>query len=225
MLDYPKTLDGQWTLKFALERLADDQGLDRALYAAVWPLGRLQTAIGRAQDHLEAALHIVDEDERLNSPPHRDRRILNWSELFKRTAQVANAPAIQAKRNEAAKVKQRKLSRDKVMVQTIARAKEWTDLELLMRTLRELGAKPLLLSMPVEDIRLEAYGASAPTREAFLQRLDAMAVQFDFPLMDFREHQKDPAFLVDFFDHLSAKGWLYYNKALDDFYHGRISSL
>ena len=225
MLDYPKTMEGQWTLRFALERLANDGGLDRAMYAAVWPLGRLQTAIGRAQDHLEAALHIVEEDESLNASPHRGRRILNWSDLLKRTAQVASAPAIQAKRNEAAKVKQRKLSRDKVMVQTIAKAKEWTDLELLMRTLDELGAKPLLLSMPVEDIRLEAYGASAPTREAFVQRLDTMAERFDFPLMDFREHEKDPAFLVDFLDHLSAKGWLYYNKALDDFFHGRISSL
>lgn len=225
MLDYPKTLDDDWVLEFALERLAGTSLVDRALYAAVWPLGRLETAIGRAQDHVEAALHILDEDERLNPTPRRGRRVLNWSDLLKRAAQVANAPAIRAKRNEADRAKARKVSRDKVLEQAIARAKEWTDLELLMRTFRELGAQPLLLSMPVEDIRLEVYGASAPTREAYVRKLDAMAERYDFPLLDFREHEKDTGFLVDFLDHLSDEGWLYYNKALDDFYHGRISSL
>ena len=49
----------------------------------------------------------------------------------------------------------------------------------------------------------------------------AKASHFDVALLDFREHEKDPAFLVDFLDHLSPQGWLYYNKALDDFYHER----
>ena len=39
----------------------------------------------------------------------------------------------------------------------------------------------------------------------------------------FRDHENDPAFLVDFLDHLSAEGWLYYNKALDDFFHERLT--
>jgi D-alanine transfer protein len=104
-------------------------------------------------------------------------------------------------------------------------AREWTDLELLLRTMRELGAEPLLLSMPVEDIRLEVYGADAKLRNAYVQRLDALAEQYHLRLIDFREHERDPAFLVDFLDHLSGKGWLYYDKALDDFFHGRVSSL
>ena len=76
-----------------------------------------------------------------------------------------------------------KASRDKTMTQTIAHAKEWTDLELLLRTMKELDAKPLLLSMPVEDIRLEVNGATASTREAYVRRMDAMARQYDFPLL------------------------------------------
>jgi D-alanine transfer protein len=58
-------------------------------------------------------------------------------------------------------------------------------------------------------------------RSAYLQRLDALAAQYHAPLDDFRDHQNDPGFLVDFLDHLSPDGWLYYNKALDDFYHDR----
>ena len=106
-------------------------------------------------------------------------------------------------------------------VKVVEHAKEWTDLELLLRTFGELGAQPLLLSMPVEDIRLEVYGVSPEARTAYLRHLDGLAGRFDVALLDFRAHQKDPAFLVDFLDHLSPQGWLYYNKALDDFYHER----
>src|SRR4029079_11128958 len=105
------------------------------------------------------------------------------------------------------------------------RAREWTDFELLLRTLNELGAEPLLLSMPVEDIRLEVYGATPKLRNAYVERLDALAEKYRVPLIDFRDHERDPAFLVDFLDHLSGKGWLYYDKALDDFFHDRVSSL
>jgi D-alanine transfer protein len=75
--------------------------------------------------------------------------------------------------------------------------------------------------MPVEDIRLEAYGVSPEARTAYLRRLDDTAKNYDVALLDFRIHEKDTEFLVDFLDHLSPRGWLYYNKALDDFYHER----
>ncbi len=68
-------------------------------------------------------------------------------------------------------------------------------------------------------------GISAASRDLFNQRLQAVAREYRFPLLDFREHAVDPAFLVDFSDHLSGKGWLYYDKALDDFFHGRIRAL
>ena len=79
--------------------------------------------------------------------------------------------------------------------------------------------------MPIEDIRLEVYGLEKEARLAYVQRLEGMARQFGYPMLLFREHEKDPAFLYDFQDHLSAEGWLFYNKALDDFFHERISSL
>ena len=227
MLAYPKTLENHWLLDFALKRLARDTWVDRALYACAWPLGRMQNLVGRAQDHFEAALHIVAEDAKLNAPERRGLRALNWNDLLKRAAQfTVNKISIQAKRNEVAQ-KKSKLTREGTAFHTqsflkkVSKAREWTDLELLLRTFRELGAEPLLLSMPVEDIRLEVYGVSPEARTAYLRRLDALAEKHDLPLLDFRDHQKDPGFLVDFLDHLSPQGWLYYNKALDDFYHAR----
>jgi D-alanine transfer protein len=229
MLMYPKTLENEWLLHCALRHLAGDTLKDRVLYALLWPLGRLQNAVGRAQDHFEAVLHIIAEDETLpvSAPPtpKHGRRPVNWADFRKRAAKLA-INIISTKRKEVAQ-KRAKRSRDHspnptpTFVQTVAKAREWTDFELLMRTFQETGAKPLLLSMPVEDIRLEVYGVSTEVRSAYLQRLDALAAEYHAPLDDFRDHQNDPGFLVDFLDHLSPDGWLYYNKALDDFYHER----
>jgi len=225
MLAYPKTYSRRSLLKFALARLAGDSFLDRSLYWAAWPLGRLHNAIGRAQDHLEVALHILDEDESLDEQldatsktSHQPGR-LNWVDILKRAARFANSTALQAKRNEVARRHLPRASRDKVFMQTMASATEWTDLELLMRTLKELHAEPLLLSMPIEDIRLEVYGLSPDARTAYVDRIEGLAKRYDMPLLDFHEYQKDPNFLNDFLDHLSGQGWLYYNKALDDFFH------
>lgn len=227
MLDYPKTLENHWLLEFTLKRLARGTIGDRALYAAAWPLGQMQNAIGRVQDHFEAVLHILAEDAKLTEPERRGLRALNWNDLLKRAAQyTVNNTSLQAKRSEVARKKlQAKRESTEVQTQTfltkVSKAREWTDLDLLLRTFRELGADPLLLSMPVEDIRLEVYGVSPAARTAYLRKLDGLAEKYNVPLLDFRDHQKDAGFLVDFLDHLSPQGWLYYNKALDDFYHAR----
>jgi len=220
MLAFPNTLDDDWLLETALNRLAGDSAADRLLYDALRPLGALNNAIGRAQDHVEATLHILDEDTTLETAPARGRRVLNWSRLVKNTANVMGG-LVDKKRKQATKLRP-KISRDKAFIETVGKAKEWTDTELLLRTLRELGAQPLLLTMPVEDIRLEAAGLSPAARRVFTERLDRLAQRYDFPLLDFREYENDPGFLSDFFDHLSEKGWIYYNRELDNFYHDRI---
>ena len=225
MIDYPTTTDDSWLLDFAADRLADDSTFDRALLAAVWPLGQLQLGLGRAQDHFSAALHILDEDEQLNPTAKTGRRVLNWNDILKRAAKFANAAAVRTKQNEVAARKRQKSNRAKQFEYGLAHAQEWTDFELLLRTCQELGAQPLFLSMPIEDIRLEVYGLDPSARASYVTRLQGLADRFHYPLLMFRDQEKNPAFLFDFQDHLSGEGWLFYNKALDDFYHGRISSL
>ena len=227
MLAYPRTLANRSVLRFALNRLAGDRFTDHCLYWLVWPLGKLHNVIERAQDHLEVALHVLDEDEHLNAATASGhaRRGLNWGNLLTRAARFANATALQAKRNEVVRRHLPRASRDKSFILTMQTAMEWTDIELLMRTINELGAEPLFLSMPVEDIRLEVYGISPDARAAYIERLDGLASRYHIPLLDFHQYENDPAFLVDFLDHLSGKGWLFYNKALDDFFHGRVTSL
>ena len=222
MLAFPKTLEGRPLLGFTLRRLAKDRWIDRVLYGLVWPLGKLQSGVARMQDHVEATIYILEWDEKLNHDPRRGLRALNWNELLKKAAKFVNAASVQAKRNEIARKKIPGASRDGVFMQSLVKAREWTDFELLLRTFVELGAQPLLLSIPVEDIRLEAYGISASSRAAYTGRLRKLSAKYDIPLADFPGSEASPGFTVDFLDHLSGEGWLYYNKALDDFFHGRF---
>lgn len=224
MIDYPKTLENLPILEFALDRLAGSTFLDRCGYAAVWPLGVLNNMIGRGQDHVEVALHIIDEDKHLDEEPERSGRGVKWSTVLKRAARIANSVAVQAKRSEVRRNAKAKKRSEKEFVETLAKAREWEDMELLMRVFKEIGAEPLFLSMPIEDIRLEVYGVSTEARADYTDRLNDLAKKYRIPLLDFHEYEKDPAFLYDFLDHLSGKGWLYYNKALDDFFHSRKQS-
>ena len=223
MLEYPKTLEDNWLLNFALHRLAKDSTLDRALFTAISPLGELQAWIGRTQDHFEAAARIVDLRAQLGGEKPAGRK-LNWDETFKRAEVLARTMKARAKKAPAL-VKRPHGSRDKAFLQTLAHADEWDDFELVLRALQELGAKPLVLSMPVHGPDLETVGVSAAARSAYSTRLDALASRYQAPLVNFRAHEEDPIFFYDNLDHLGAKGWVHYNKTLDDFFHDRISSL
>jgi D-alanine transfer protein len=222
LLAYPETLDDHWLLNGTLHRLARGTMLDRGVYYAAWPLGQMENLVGRIQDHFEAAIHIIG----LPSAPEQPRRIrpLNWDEYARRADALSHNLAAKAK--AAPPLTQRpKGSRDDQFLARLKKATEWTDFDLTLRALRELGAQPLLLSMPVHAKDLEAVGVSPKARAAFSAQLQLVASQYQAPLVYFRTHEDDPAFFADHFDHLGAKGWIYYNKTLDDFFHGRKLSL
>ena len=229
MLQFPRTLEGRDFLASSLRLLASDRWLDRTRFALLWPLGKLEAATAGGQDHLEAALHILEENDKLNKQidqkEHPTPERMKWAEVLKRAARFANDAALQKMRNEVARKHYARGSRDRTFIETLGKAREWTDVELMMRVLKELGAEPLFLSMPVEDMRLEVYGISPEARTTYLNRIETLAYNYGFHLIDFHEYEKDPAFVVDFADHLSGDGWLYYNKALDDFFHGHLGPL
>jgi D-alanine transfer protein len=222
MIEYPRTYETRPLLDFALHCLASDSKLDRLLFQVSQPLGDLNRAICLAQDHLEASIYIMEQYGTLKARPRQARRV-QWNDILKRAVRFSNKNAVQTKRNEVVRRHLPRASRDIPFRHTLAKAKEWTDFELMLRVLKELDAKPLILSMPVEDIRLEVYGISPETRTAYNERLVGLTAKYQFPLVDFHQYQKDPSFLVDFLDHLSGSGWLYYNKALDDYFHDRLS--
>ena len=58
-----------------------------------------------------------------------------------------------------------------------------------------------------------------PAGEDYYVKLRTPVQAYHFLLMNLRSM---PAFLYLHKSHLTAKGWIYYDRALDDFFHGRL---
>jgi D-alanine transfer protein len=232
MLTYPRTLEDDPLLRFALERLADDSPFGQVLYLAALPLGKLQTLVLCLQDHWEAVC-VIRRQPAAGQPAAvaASGGALDWAALAEeaegayRPHTCRNPFGIEdeiwfSKAFHGTAVHAEPGSRDEEFRQELARSREWGDLEMLLRALRELGAKPLLLSTPLHGTYLEYNGVSRPARQRYYNRLEALARSLDVPLVDFADHDLDRFFLCDI-SHLSSKGWVYYAYALDAFYHGR----
>ena len=214
MIEYPETIEGNWALEFGLRRLAGDTAIDRALYAAIWPLGKLANAVGRAQDHVEAGLHIAETFEEKNPKPHRIPG-LNWKEILRKTSVKVKAtrPPIVPRLT-----KRPKGSRDADFLKVLKEADEWDDFELLLRTLKEMRTDALLISMPLHGPDLETTGVSAEARKAYGAELNRLAGKYGVQLVYFSQYENDPTFFADNLDHPGERGWMLFNKVLDDFW-------
>jgi len=78
MLECPSTLKRLPLLRFALRRLASGRWVDRAIFCALWPAGKLQTNVLELQDHA-AALNYIRH--RIKPAPGRHSQVLDWPKL------------------------------------------------------------------------------------------------------------------------------------------------
>jgi len=219
MLKYPDTLEASPFLEFALKRLASGRLLDRVVFCALWPLGKVQNAILELQDHF-AAFNYIRHKIKPTPPSHLE--MLDWSKLISTVSGPGSGDGEGP--TKAATLNEEKIpGRGDAKFQNAMNASQgWTDLELLLRTLARIHARPLLLSMPIAGNLYDRKGVSASARENYYARLRALVQRYHFALVEFEGHDEDPAFLYRHQSHLTAKGWIYYNRALDDFFHGRV---
>ncbi len=218
MLRFPQGLEKSPLLTFALDRLAAGGWSDRAILDALWPLGKAENVVLELQDHFEAATYLLEQRK---SAPRRRWARLDWPKLMA----GVDLSKVQAEKKEVKKwgaddPRVRRV-RDKLFVDRINAAPEWHDLDLLLRALAKVRARPLLLSMPLDGHFYEDSGVSLAAREAYYKRIRAVAQRYNFPLVEFEEDDADPLFLDRQHTHLTARGWLFYNRVLDDFFHGR----
>jgi D-alanine transfer protein len=219
MLESPSTLQERPLLKFVLSRLASGGWLDRIVFCALWPAGEAQNLLLELQDHL-AALHYIRRQ--LKSAPQLHPETVDWSQLI---AQVSKTKPSDAGRIENTSTFDRQIppgSRDAAFKNGINTSPAWIDLELLLRALASAHAQPLILSMPVPGDFYDHAGVSRSARDDYYTKLRALVEQYHFPVAEFEPHDEDSAFLIRHGSHLTAKGWVYYDRALDDFFHGRL---
>jgi D-alanine transfer protein len=207
MSQFPDTFAKSALLQLAAACLASGHPLDRVVLMAIRPLGKLQNAVLDLQDHFEALIYILGEG-----------RSIPWRGLRKIDSRKAPAGDGQ-KAVKTESLGAIRSARDAAFRARIATASEWIDLELLFRTLTELKAKPLILSMPIDGTLYDARGVSRSARQVYYDRMSELAQRYHFPLLQFEDHDADPAFLIAHREHPTPKGWMYYDRALDDFFH------
>ena len=220
MLQFPETLEQRPFLEFALRRLASGRFLDRLVFYALWPVGKIQTALFELEDHW-AALHHIRHQTKL-PPPRLQEETIDWPQFI---AKASKAKAADAGRIQQPSQTDRKInrgSRDVGFLTGVKTSTAWIDLDLLLRCLATVQARPLILSMPLGGDFYDQAGISRSARDEFYRKLPALVDSYHFPVIEFQEHDEDPAFLIRHESHLTAKGWAYYDRALDDFFHGRL---
>jgi D-alanine transfer protein len=229
MLQFPRTLEQDPLLRFALEQIADGSPRGVALYYAALPLGKLNLGVLRLRDHRDSVTLIRKFAPPLDQPDTTAARLPpDWPALANRAAEDCRKHADNNPFGFDNHVWMQTFAGgvprywvpldDDEFLRWLKRSEEWDDLSLLLRTLRELGAEPLLVSTPLNGPYYDYAGVSARARTAYYARLREVARAQDVPVVDFAEHDEDPGFLVDLC-HLSSKGWIYYARVLDTFYH------
>ena len=209
MLQFPDTLGKDGLLRLAASCFASGRPLDRVVLMAMWPLGKLQNVLLDLQDHFEALVYILGGGKPV---PNWLRPLSSHSmHLHKGSAGNRREPMA------AGSLDTIQPAKDAEFRARVATSSEWTDLELLFRTLTELRAQPLILSMPI-DVYV-APGVSRSAHEAYYDRMRELARRYHFPLVEFEDHDADPTFLIARREHPTPKGWMYYNRALDNFFH------
>ena len=205
MLQFPDTLAEDGLVELAAKCLVAGRPIDRMVLMAIWPLGRLQTVMLDLQDHFEALLYILAGG----------RPIPEW-------LRPVHSHTLRERKSSDADYQPTKAfddvwpARDAAFRARISAASEWTDLELLFRTLAELKAEPLILSMPIDAYA--ARGVSHSTRELYYDRMRELSARYHFPVIEFEQHDADPRFLIVHREHPTPRGWMVYDRAIDDFF-------
>ena len=111
---------------------------------------------------------------------------------------------------------------DEAFLRTLEKNQEWVDLELLLRELNELGARPLLLSMPIHGGWYDQCGITYTARGPTTKSCATISARYHAPVVDFADHDADRSFCHDTMGHLAPNGLVYYNQVFDGFFHDAI---
>lgn len=101
---------------------------------------------------------------------------------------------------------------------------EYHDFQLVLDLLKESGAKPLFISVPVNGPWYDYTGFPKSGRESYYKRINQQIEAEGFQVADFSSHEYDPYFMKDTI-HIGWKGWVYTDKAISDFYYGNRQTL
>lgn len=97
-----------------------------------------------------------------------------------------------------------------------ATSKQYQDLQLVLDVLKEAGAKPLFVSVPVNGYWSDYTGFPAKGRTDYYVKVKKQVEKNGFPVLDLSSHEYDKYFFKDTI-HLGYKGWVAVDKGILQF--------
>ena len=229
MLTYPGTFDQDPVLAFGLQNLTPNTFYNDMLYGIIFPLGQLDFAILRLQDHFAIVKYVYAHRTVTPTVEHHSQQI-NWeAEIAAAEIQHKNATDNNEFGIDKRIWKSQRLgfqfrppgSYNESYLNKLNKSEEWLDFQILLDMMQELGAKPLILSRPINGQLYTASGISPLTQQVYYSKLSNLVGSYHFALVDFNEFTNDRYFNIDYTSHPGPKGWVFVFKALDNFYHGK----
>ncbi len=232
MNEYPDTLQSDSILQFGIQQLTCFCNYGSILYDLAEPLGEINIWIIRLQDHW-AVLNYIWSQPQLNPlMPHQSKRI-DWSNEIAQAVRIQKlyagnnpygVPNIIWTNTYSKILTPPKMpgTGDAKFLWDLNHSTEWTDFGLVLQALKEFGAKPLILSRPLDGRLWSAMGVSLLARRAYYDKLQKTIAPYGFPFVDFENHDGDKYFSIDTNSHTSPEGWVYVDQTLDKFFHGNI---
>ncbi len=223
MLDFPDTLKEAPALCSCLRGLVSNDALSMSCAAWQRPLLQLQQATMATQDNLGTLLNMMLGLRPAKGAANADisvavARPFSWDATIGRAAEFAapedlELPSGQPHRSGVA---------NETFIEGFENAHEWADFDLLLDTCKTLGARPLIVAIPLDGAFESAHGVSPEARSYYYNRLRDACASRGFTFAHLGDHDMDPGFVINHSSHLSGKGWIFVNRLLDDFYHDRL---
>jgi len=234
MLRQPDSLAGHGLLRLELQHLATgSRSIEDRLLG---DLGRsevqFQQLLDRAETVFALSGEILDHPAGLSGASLRTKARPDWPRLFAEATDFARTTSYaapithgQARREKGEERLENLFDAKKnprAFADALARSDEWGHLDILLRTLKELGARPLFLSIPLNATSFESVGVTPDQLALYYATLRREIAAYGFPVETFETHQSDPAFFGDSMGHPSAKGWMTFNRVMSAFYHDKL---
>jgi len=94
---------------------------------------------------------------------------------------------------------------------------EYEDLQLVIDVLKDAGAKPLFVSIPVNGHWYDYTEYPEERRQKYYDKMEQILTDNEVPFVDFSDHDYDPYFIMDTI-HIAWKGWVYLDQELDKYW-------
>ncbi|GIN84939.1 protein DltD [Heyndrickxia sporothermodurans] len=183
---------------------------------AVKPLAYVNMQLLKKKDLYYSIIGHYKRNLHMKSDLVKDK---SWNELEKEATQYGKARANNNPFHVSNQYYEKKIApkldtlKNRKTETSFAHSVEYKDFQMILNLLKEKGAKPLFVSLPVNGKWYDYTGFPKEGRDIYYNKIRNQVSRAGFPLADFSGHEYDPYFLKDTM-HIAWKGWVYMDREM-----------